>query len=685
MNSSPETGDLFDERRLATDRAAWLRAEIERHNHAYYVLNRPTVSDAEYDGLFQELQSIEEKYPDLLIPESPTHRVGGIAVGEFASVRHVVPMLSIQTETDTDATGAVAFDNRVRKDLHCSPSDPLVEYAAELKFDGLAISLRYEGAKLVRAVTRGDGETGEDVTNNVKTIKCIPQRLTGNPPAILEVRGEIFIRRDDFEEFNSRQRQLGLPSLVNPRNGAAGAIRQLDPAVTAQRPLSFFAYGIGDVGDWALPKTHSAVLDALSQYGLPICEHRAIILGAQGLIEFHERVARLRPSLPYDIDGVVYKVNSLALQNRLGFVTREPRWAIAHKYPPEEMLTVVEDIQVQVGRTGALTPVAKLAKVFVGGVTVTNATLHNEAEVGRKNVRVGDTVIVRRAGDVIPEIVAVVLERRGSTSVEFSLPTKCPECDSSVEHPEDEAIARCTGGLFCPAQRKQALLHFASRKALDIEGFGEKIVDQLVDAGLVTTPADIFDLRADRLAALDRMGEKSAANLVTSIANSKETTLARFVYALGIRNVGEATAKDLARHFGNLDALMDADETALQQVPDVGPVVAASIAHFFAEVHNRDVIDGLRKAGVTWKEGEPAPVVASAIAGKTFVLTGTLPSMTRDEAKEMIEALGGKVAGSVSKKTDYVVAGADAGSKLDKARELGVTILDQSQLLELLK
>ncbi|MDP2794343.1 MAG: NAD-dependent DNA ligase LigA [Sulfurisoma sp.] len=684
LNSAPATSDLFDEQHAAAERAAVLRREIEHHNCQYYVLNQQTISDAEYDSLFRELQSIEATYPALAVLDSPTRRVGGVPVAEFVSVRHVVPMLSIQTETDTDATGAAAFDQRVRKNLSWPDAACPVEYAVELKFDGLAINLRYEHGSLVLAATRGDGYTGEDVTNNVKTIHRIPLVLNGDPPPILEVRGEIFMRRDDFEDFNARQRQLGMPTLVNPRNGAAGAIRQLDPSIAAQRPLSFYAYGVGEVVGWQFPDTHFAVMDALSAFGIPVCEHRSVVKGAQGLVDFHDKAFQLRPTLPYDIDGVIYKVNALALQQQLGYATREPKWAVAHKYPPEEMLTTVEEIQVQVGRTGAITPVAKLEPVFVGGVTVASATLHNEAEVQRKNLRVGDTVIVRRAGDVIPEVVAVIVERRPSTSREFRLPKECPECGSAVERPEGEAIARCTGGLFCPAQRKQALLHFAGRRAMDIEGLGEKLVDQLVDSGMVTTPVGLYQLEQADVARLDRMGEKSAANLLVAIENSKPPLLARLIFALGIRNVGETTARDLAHHFGSLSALIAADEASLQLVPDVGPVVATSIAHFFAEPHNRAVIDGLENVGVHGTVVAPIAVV-STIAGKTFVLTGTLPTMAREQAKELIEARGGKVAGSVSNKTDYVVAGAEAGSKLDKARQLGVTILDETQFLELLK
>ncbi len=677
----------------AAARAEVLRREIERHNHAYYVLDRPTVPDAEFDRLYRELQAIEAEHPQLLTEDSPTRRVGGKPLAGFAQVRHAVPMLSIRTETDTEASGARAFDARIRRELALGEGDAAVDYAVELKFDGLAINLRYEHGVLVQAATRGDGETGEDVTQNIRTVHCIPLRLQGTAPELLEVRGEAYMSRVDFQRYNDRQRALGNATLVNPRNGAAGSIRQLDPAMAAERPLSFYAYGLGDTRGWAIPLSHTGVLDALAAFGLPVCEHRATVQGADGLIGFHARMREGRDSLPFDIDGVVYKVNSLALQQRLGFATREPRWAVAHKYPAEEMLTTVESIEVQVGRTGAITPVARLVPVFVGGVTVTNATLHNESEARRKDVRIGDTVIVRRAGDVIPEVVSVVMERRPRRDLlgdeplypAFELPKVCPVCGSSVERPEDEAIARCTGGLICPAQRKQALLHFAGRRAMDIEGLGDKLVEQLVDAVIVKTPADLYKLGLLAMVNLERMAEKSATNLLAAIEASKVTTLARFIFALGIRNVGESTAKDLARFFGNLDALMAADMDRLQQVPDVGPVVAASIARFFAEPHNVEVIEQLRAAGVNWPEGAPVATVSSPISGKTFVLTGTLPGLTRDEAKDMIEALGGKVAGSVSKKTDYVVAGAEAGSKLDKAQTLGITILDEIQFRELLK
>ena len=671
-------------------RAAALRREIERHNYAYYVLDQPTIPDAEYDRLFRELQALEAEHPELVTPDSPTRRVGGKPLDGFAPVRHVVPMLSIRTETDTEASGAQAFDARVRKELGLADSDPPVDYAAELKFDGLAISLRYEHGVLVQAATRGDGETGEDVTQNIRTVHAIPLRLHADtPPAVLEVRGEVFMRRDDFERYNAKQREAGKPTLVNPRNGAAGSIRQLDPAIAAQRPLSFFAYGLGEVQGWTLPPTHSATLDALEKLGVPVCAERITGPGVAALIAFHDDIAARRDSLPFDIDGVVYKVDRLDQQRELGFVTREPRWAVAHKFPAQEELTTVLGIDVQVGRTGALTPVARLAPVFVGGVTVTNATLHNQDEIDRKDVRVGDTVIVRRAGDVIPEVVAAVIERRPVPEpprfdILQNYPV-CPECGSHVVRLEGEAAVRCTGGLYCPAQRKQALLHFAGRRAMDIEGLGDKLVDQLVDRGLVHSPADVYGLGLDTLAGLERMAEKSAANLLAAIEASKTTTLARFIFALGIRNVGEATAKDLAKHFGSLDKLLAASEADLLAVRDVGPIVAQSIVQFFAEPHNLAVVRRLRDADVNWPESSGVQASAGILTGKTLVLTGTLPTLTRDAAKEKIEAAGGKVAGSVSKKTDYVVAGEEAGSKLVKAQELGVAILDEAGLLALLE
>ncbi|MBU1263701.1 MAG: NAD-dependent DNA ligase LigA [Gammaproteobacteria bacterium] len=670
-------------------RVTALRREIERHNYAYYVLDQPTIPDAEYDRLFRELQALEAEHPELVTPDSPTQRVGGKPLDSLPKVRHAVPMLSIRTETDTEASGAQAFDARVRKELGLDERDPPVEYAAELKFDGLAMNLRYEHGVLVQAATRGDGETGEDVTQNIRTVRAIPLRLnTESPPAVLEVRGEVFMRRDDFERYNAKQREAGKPTLVNPRNGAAGSIRQLDPKLAAQRPLSFFAYGLGEVQGWRTPATHSGTLDALAALGVPVCAERITGQGAAALIAFYDDIAARRDQLPFDIDGVVYKVDRFDLQRELGFVTREPRWAVAHKFPAQEQLTTVLGIEVQVGRTGALTPVARLAPVFVGGVTVTNATLHNQDEIDRKDVRVGDTVIVRRAGDVIPEVVAVVLDRRPDPAPpQFNILQRypvCPECGSHVVRLEGEAAARCTGGLYCPAQRKQALLHCASRRAMDIEGLGDRLVDQLVDRGLVHTPADVYGLTLETLAGLDRMAEKSAANLLAAIETSKATTLARFIFALGIRNVGETTAKDLAKHFGSLDKLIAAPESDLLAVRDVGPIVAQSISQFFAEPHNLEVVNKLRAAGVHWPESSGLVQSTGVLAGKTLVLTGTLPTLTRDVAKEIIEAAGGKVAGSVSKKTDYVVAGAEAGSKLVKAQELGVPILDEPGLLALL-
>ena len=663
------------------ERAKELRTEIEQHNHRYYVLDDPLISDSEYDTLFRELQAIEAAHPELLTPDSPTQRIGGKALDMFQPVRHAVPMLSIRTETDTEASGAFAFDSRVRNLLSLGENDPLVEYAAELKFDGLAINLRYESGILVSAATRGDGETGEQVTDNVRTVGQIPLRLhTQTPLEVLEVRGEIYMKRADFERFNARAQTAGEKTLVNPRNAAAGSIRQLDSKIAASRPLSFFAYGLGEVRGWDIPATHGGVLDALQAFGLPVCSERAVLRGPSALADFHARVGEQRSRLPFDIDGVVYKVNSLSLQKELGFVSREPRWAVAHKYPAEEAMTEVLGIDIQVGRTGALTPVARLAPVFVGGVTVTNATLHNEDEVRRKDVRIGDTVVVRRAGDVIPEVVRVIPEKRPILAPEFVMPHECPVCGSHVIRAEDEAVARCSGGLYCPAQRKQALIHFASRRAMDIEGLGDKLVEQLVEHDIVHTPADVYALGMSVLVNLERMAEKSAANLLAAIEKSKRTTLARFIFALGIRNVGETTAKDLARHFGRLECLLQSDEEALMLVTDVGPVVAKSLLQFFGEPHNLEVIRQLRERGVTWAEGDGQPTGMGKLTGKTFVLTGTLPSLSREEAKALIEAAGGKVSGSVSKKTDYVVVGDEAGSKLEKARELNLNVINEAQL-----
>ncbi|MDH4450912.1 MAG: NAD-dependent DNA ligase LigA [Rhodoferax sp.] len=672
-----------------------LRAQLHAHNHAYYVLDAPTVADAEYDRLFRELQALEAAHPQWVTPDSPTQRVAGQVLDAFASVRHAVPMLSIRTETDTESSGALAFDARVRKELELTERDVPVDYVAELKFDGLAMSLRYEHGVLVQTATRGDGEYGEDVTQNIRTIGQIPLKLPPGVPPVLEVRGEVYMRRDDFEALNERQRlriaagEKGEKTFVNPRNAAAGAVRQLDSGIAAQRPLSFFAYGVGEVtppgeGGPAFG-THYALLQTLKAWGFPVAAQVELACGAPALVAYHQRMGAARDALPFDIDGVVYKVNSLALQQRLGFVTREPRWAVAHKYPAQEQLTTVLAIDVQVGRTGKLTPVAKLAPVFVGGVTVTNATLHNEDEARRKDVRVGDTVIVRRAGDVIPEVVSVVPEKRTGDATAFTMPRICPVCQSAAVREEGEADYRCTGGLFCSAQRKQAILHFAQRRAVEVEGLGDKLVEQLVDAHIIRTLPDLYRLGLSALAGLDRMADKSAQNIVDALEQSKQTTLPRFLFGLGIRHVGEATAKALARHFGTLDAIMDASEDALLAVSDVGPIVAQSIRTFFAQPHNREVVEQLRACGVTWPEGAPAQAGPQPLAGQTLVLTGTLPTLGRDAAKDLIEAAGGKVSGSVSKKTHYVVAGAEAGSKLEKAVALGVPVLDEAGLLELLK
>ncbi|HLX22873.1 MAG TPA: NAD-dependent DNA ligase LigA, partial [Usitatibacter sp.] len=635
-----------------------LRKQIERANRLYYNEDAPEISDAEYDRLFAELVELENAHPDLRTPDSPTQRVGSKPSEGFDAVVHRVPMLSLNNAfSDEDIE---AFDRRCREGL----GEDAVEYSAELKFDGLAVALVYEDGLFVRGATRGDGATGEDVTSNLRTVRSIPLRLeTRKPPKRLEVRGEVLMMRKDFEALNKRALEAGEKTFVNPRNSAAGALRQLDPKLTAQRRLSFFAYGLGDQDGFDVPATHSKLLDAFDALGFPVAKDRRTVKGAEGLLGFYRAIGDKRPKLPYDIDGVVYKVNRVADQQKLGFVSRAPRWAIAHKFPAEEATTELVGIDIQVGRTGALTPVARLAPVFVGGTTIVNATLHNEDEIRRKDVWKGDTVVVRRAGDVIPEVARVA--KKGPRKEPFTMPTKCPVCGSAVVKSEEEAVARCTGGLFCPAQRKQALLHFASRRAMDIEGLGDKLVDQLVDGGLVHTPADLYTLGLAKLAELDRMAEKSAANVVAAIEKSRDASLARFIYALGIRNVGEVTAKDIARHFGKLDAIREASAEELMEVPDVGPVVAESIATFMGQKHNQEVIERL-KGRLRLKEGErPAKATAGPFTGKIVVLTGTLSSMTRDEAKDRIEAAGGKVTGSVSKKTDYVVAGEEAGSKLD--------------------
>ncbi|MDA1116651.1 MAG: NAD-dependent DNA ligase LigA [Proteobacteria bacterium] len=688
------------------ERAAVLREAIERHNRLYYGEDQPEISDAEFDRLFQELQALEARHPELATADSPTQRVGGAPLKELKPVRHALPMLSIRTETDTGEAGALNFDARVRRELRLEPAAPPVEYAAELKFDGLAINLRYERGLLTQAATRGDGSVGEDVTRNVRTIRDIPLRLRGQAPPVIEVRGEIFMTRKDFERMNERQRKLGEKAFVNPRNAAAGSVRQLDPAVTAKRPLSFFAYGVGFVQGWKLPASHKEVLDALHAMGVPVDAHRVVSPGTGGLVEFHARMGRERERLPFGIDGVVYKANSLQLQEQLGFVAREPRWAVAHKYPAEEQTAEVLGIDVQVGRTGALTPVARLKPVFVGGVTVTNVTLHNEDELRRKDVRVGDTVVIRRAGDVIPEVVSVRQDLRLPGAAEFRMPERCPECDAPVVRVPGEAATRCTGGLYCRAQRIQALLHFKGRRAMDIEGLGDKLAEQLVEMGLVKSPADLYALELAQLAALERMGEKSAGNVIASIEASRDATLPRFVFALGIPGVGEEVAKVLARLFGSLDAFLGArweqiageKETIRKEnvkrkrrgeapvpVPleGVGPEIMESVRQFLLEPHNRTVILRLSdpKNGVRVRTESP-PVPAGE--AKTFVLTGTLAGMTREEAKSLIESRGHKVAGSVSRSTDFVVAGAEAGSKLERAQELGVQVLDEAGLRNLL-
>lgn len=784
----------------AAARAAALRVELAAHDRAYYVLDAPTVLDAEYDRLFRELQALESEYPELATADSPTRRVGGQPLPEFAPVVHAQPMLSIQTETDTEASGAANFDARIRRELELPDSAPPVEYAAELKFDGLAVSLRYEHGILVRGATRGDGTTGEDVTQNLRTLRQIPLRLHGSAPAVLEVRGEVYMRRDDLARYNAAAAARGEKTLVNPRNAAAGSIRQLDPAIAAARPLCFFAYGVGAVEGWDWPKTHAGILDALAAFGLPVCSERVVARGADELAGFHRRVAILRDQLPFDIDGVVYKVNSLALQARLGFRSREPRWAVAHKYPPQEALTVVEAIDIQVGRTGALTPVARLQPVFVGGVTVTNATLHNADEVARKGgICVGDTVIVRRAGDVIPEVVAVVAERRPANAAAFVMPAACPVCGAHVVREPGEAVTRCSGGFSCRAQRIQAILHFASRRMLDIDGLGERYVERLVEFDYVHSVADLYRLRLDDLLEMKRRADERdgvvpetvkagqvatrwAENLLAAIAASRRPRLARLLFALGIRHVGESTAKTLADWLGSVERVRRAPAPLLAVLPDIGATVAAAIADFFTEERNAQALDDLLcpEVGVqpadehpphpqlaerlAWEQlyaaldiprltplrarqlaaqvdgatlaaqgvdaaalsvaGVPGEVIdalvgwlaqpgkrgllaavarqredllaalppvqpgtaaaALVLAGRTLVLTGTLPTLTRDQAKALIEAAGGKVSGSVSKKTDYVVAGDEAGSKLDKARELGVAVLDEAALLQLL-
>ena len=660
-----------------------LREKVQRYNHQYHVLDDPSVPDAEYDRLLRELKALEEAHPELVTPDSPTQRVGAEPISAFGTVTHELPMLSLDNAFSEDELRD--FHRRVTERLELELTDAL-QYAAEPKLDGAAVSLLYEDGRLIQGATRGDGTIGENITHNVRTIDAVPLKMMGKGyPARLEVRGEVYMPRAGFRAFNEQAEEKGEKTFVNPRNAAAGSLRQLDPRLTAERPLDIYAYSVGIVDGGALPDKHSEILDQLQEWGFKVCPERRVVDGIDGCLAYYEEIGGKRDSLSYDIDGVVYKVNQLDYQRELGFVSRAPRWAIAHKFPAEEELTVVRDVEFQVGRTGAVTPVARLEPVFVGGVTVSNATLHNMDELHRKDVRIGDTVIVRRAGDVIPEVVKIVPERRPKRTRIVKAPDKCPVCDSAVVREEGEAVARCTGGLFCAAQRAEALKHFVSRRALDIDGLGAKLIEQLVAVDRIQTPADLYGLSRDELIEMERMGEKSADNLLAAIEKSKQTTLSRFLYGLGIREVGEATAGSLATHYGKLDAIVAADEASLQDVPDVGPVVASRIRHFFGEPHNRDVIQRLLDAGLTWPESEPVAIPADgALVGKTFVLTGTLSGMTRNEAKDRIVAAGGKVTGSVSKKTDFLVAGDKAGSKLTKAQNLQVTILNEVELEELL-
>ncbi|RFC38202.1 MAG: DNA ligase (NAD+) [Candidatus Nitrotoga sp. CP45] len=667
---------------LVPQRIAHLRGEIERHNYQYHTLDAPLITDAEFDAMFRELQTLETQYPSLATPDSPSQRIGAAPLLSFAKVVHRSPMLSLSNAFNEEEVRA--FDTRTREALGVAE----VDYSVEPKFDGLAVTLTYRDGIFVQGATRGDGEVGEDVTQNLRTIRNLPLRLDSGrlakPIPFIEIRGEVLMFKVDFIALNLEQADKGDKLFANPRNAAAGSLRQLNSRITSSRHLSFLAYGAGAVEGFILPDTHAEQLECLQKISVPVPQERRVVHGVDGLLAYYREIGELRHKLPYEIDGVVYKVNNISQQSKLGYVSRAPRFALAHKFPAEEALTTVLDIEVQVGRTGALTPVARLAPVFVGGVTVTNATLHNEEELRRKDIRIGDTVSVRRAGDVIPEVARVLLERRPVDAREFNMPRTCPVCGAHVSKQPDEAIWRCSGGLFCPAQRKQALLHFANRRALDIEGLGDKLVDQLVEQQLVHTPADLYKLNLRALAQLERMGEKSAQNLLDAIEHSKQTTLARFIYALGIRNVGEATAKELARHFATLDNFMAADETRLQLVPDIGPIVAQSISTFFAEPHNIEVITQLHAAGVQWPEQAEKAVQLLPLNAKVFVLTGTLASMSRDEAKSRLETLGARVTGSVSQKTDYVVAGAEAGTKLGKAQQLNIAVLDEQQFLQLL-
>jgi DNA ligase (NAD+) len=662
-------------------RARELRELIEGHNYRYYVLDDPEVSDAQFDALMRELRQIETAHPELADPDSPTQRVGGLASREFREVVHAVPMLSLDNAfTDQDI---LDFDRRARERLDVAA----ISYSAEPKIDGLAITLRYESGRLVQAATRGDGSRGEDVTVNVRAIRSVPIQLRGkNPPPLLEARGEVFMTRRSFEALNARQAGRGEKTFANPRNAAAGSLRQLDPAITAERSLDLFFYGVGAIEGWNVPARHSGILAALRDFGLRTCPEIAVVEDVAGCLEYYQRIGARRSQLPYDIDGVVYKVDRLDWQRDLGFVARAPRWATAHKFPAEEATTIVQEVKFYVGRTGALTPVAHVRPVFVGGVTVSNITLHNMDDVARKDVRVGDTVVVRRAGDVIPEIVRVIPELRPDDARVVVLPARCPVCQSHVDRTEGEAVARCSGGLVCAAQRLGALRHFASRRALDIDGLGERLVEQLVESDRVTTPADLYSLTLEELGALERMGPKSAANLVKALEHSKQTTLSRFLYALGIRDVGEATALALAEHFGDLEPLQDATFDEIQQVRDVGPVVAAHVREFFDEARNRKVIEQLRAAGVRWPAmARAAAAAAGPLTGQVVVITGTLATMSREQARERARAAGATVTDSVSKKTTLLVVGVEAGSKLKKAQDLGVRVADETEFLQVLQ
>ncbi len=657
-----------------------LRKKLNHHSYQYYVLDDPEIPDVEYDRLYHELQELEKQYPDLITKDSPTQRVGDKPLKSFSQVKHEIPMLSLDNVFDEDELNE--FNKRIQQRLEITGA---IEFAAEPKLDGLAVSLLYENGVLVRAGTRGDGTTGENVTQNIRTIHSIPLRLIGDDvPGILEVRGEVFMPKAAFEKLNRKAKENNEKEFANPRNAAAGSLRQLDPKITAARSLAMYCYSVGKVDGMSSIKTHSEMLDKLLRWGLPLCKEREVVSDVVGCMAYFNKMSEKRASLPYEIDGIVYKVNDLILQKNLGFVAKAPRWAIAHKFPAQEEITTVNAIEFQVGRTGAITPVARLEPVFVGGVTVSNVTLHNMDEVERKDVRVGDQVIVRRAGDVIPEIVRVVPGSRKKCADKIKMLDTCPVCGSDIIRQEGEAIARCSGGLFCQAQRKESIKHFASRKALDIDGLGDKLVEQLVDENLINHVDDLYSLTVEQVAKLERMGKKSASNLIDALQKSKETTLDRFIYALGIREVGEATAQNLAQSFGSLEAIMIADEQQLNEVPDIGPIVAAHINYFFKQTHNLEVIKKLRDANVKWDDIDVAEKQQQSLSGKTFVITGTLSTMGRDDAKKALQAKGAKVTGSVSKKTSYVVVGDNPGSKATKAEQLGVEILDEQALQNLL-